>query len=160
MDIPLVHLKMGPVSQKEREVSEHSALGYNLNLSTTKCSWTSGDWNGIHAFTNTPWMPPLSTVPLQWFSDGRSQTWLPFATSWVPGSGARTLGSQVSPDHPQETLVLTWGSLSICRPELYFQPWRGTWPGIRENSSHHFPHLREPCTLGIISLVITCLTGR
>lgn len=76
--------------------------------------------------------------------------WKPCKDTW------RTKSLQTA---PQETLSHKTPS-AFCRPELYFQHGGDlAWDYGRRLISL-LPHQREPCTSGIISLVITCLTGR
>ena len=75
------------------------------------------------------------------------------------------VGNGVPPDGPQETVFLTWGPISILQTRALFPAWWGLDLGLWEEahltaSPTSYPPPREPCTSGIISLVITCLTGR
>lgn len=49
---------------------------------------------------------------------------------------------------------------SVLENRAPFPAWWGTRPGVCGQLGSSLPRPREPCTSGIISLVITCLTRR
>lgn len=70
------------------------------------------------------------------------------------------VGNKVAADIPLETLFLTYSSIQCFRDQSSISSLVGTRPGVCGQLGSSLPRPREPCTSGIISHVITCLTRR